>query len=145
MTTTTLDRTAPATTRIGVTRAFTVVGAAITAVAIWGISVPLLGAQLLVRFGSGAAQSVGIDYVIGATVIASLAAWGVLTLLERRTPRAHTIWTALAVVVLIASLSLPLTAATTTSTRVVLVVMHVAVAAVLIVGLRRGGASQQHR
>ena len=144
MTTTTMDRTASA-TRPGLTRAFTVVGAAIASVAIWGISVPLLGAHLLIRFGSGPAQSVGVDYIIGATVIASLAAWGVLALLERRTPRAHTIWTALAVVVLIASLSLPFIAATTTSARVVLIVMHVAVAAVLIVGLPRGGASQQRR
>jgi hypothetical protein len=68
----------------------------------------------------------------------SLAGWGLLALLEKRTTRARTIWTGVAILVLVASLSLPLAAGTTTSTKVALSVMHLAVAAVLISALRRG-------
>lgn len=98
---------------------------------------PLLGAHLVVRFSSGAPQTIGIDFVVGASLVASLSAWGLLALLERRTSRARTIWTAVALVVLPVSLSLPLTAGTTASTRFALALMHVAVATVLIGSLRR--------
>ena len=47
----------------------------------------------------------------------------------------------MAVVVLLASLTLPLSVATTNSTRVALVLMHLAVAAVLIPSLRRASAT----
>jgi hypothetical protein len=106
-------------------------------VAVWAIAVPLLGTHLVIRFGTGAAQSVGLDYVVGATVATSLAAWGLLALMERRTARARTLWTGVAVVVLVLSLSLPLIAATTTGAKAALAVMHVAVATVLILTLRR--------
>ena len=49
--------------------------------------------------------SVRIDLVVvtQVTVVVSLLGWGVLALLERVTPHARTIWTVLAVVVLVAS------------------------------------------
>jgi predicted permease len=127
---------------VGLGRAMTVAAATVAAIAVWAIAVPLLGAHLLIRFGSGAPESIGVDYILGATVITSLIGWGVLALLERRTPRARTIWTALAIVVVLVSLGLPLTAGTTTSTKVVLALMHVAVASVLILGLPRSGMTQ---
>ena len=105
--------------------------------AVWIIAVPLLGLHLGVRFGNGSPQSVGVDFVVGATLIASLLGWGLLAMLERRSSRARTTWTVLAVAVLLVSLSLPLSAGTTASTKAVLAVMHVAAAAVLIPGLRR--------
>ena len=141
MATTTMNHAVPA-DRVARSRALTVAAATVAAVAVWAISVPLLGVHLLVRFGTGATQSVGIDYVAGATVLASLAGWGVLALLERRTARARTIWTGAALVVVLVSLSLPLTAGTTSSTTAVLAVMHVAVAAILIPGLRRTSSAQ---
>jgi predicted permease len=117
------------------------VGAAILAsAAVWVIAVPLLGAHLLIRFGSSAPQTVGVGYVVGATLLASLAGWGLLALLEHRTARARSIWTVAAVVVLLISLTLPLTAGTTTASKVVLALMHIAVAAVLIPVLRGGSA-----
>jgi predicted permease len=142
MATTTMDYPAPRAARVGLGRAMTVAAATVAAIAVWAIAVPLLGAHLLIRFGSGAPESIGVDYILGATVITSLIGWGVLALLERRTPRARTIWTALAIVVVLVSLGLPLTAGTTTSTKVVLALMHVAVASVLILGLPRGGMAQ---
>jgi hypothetical protein len=129
-------------TRLGRTRALGVGGAVLAAVAVWVVAVPLLGVHLLVRFGSGAAETVGVDYVIGATLIASLAGWALLALLERRTSRARSIWTVVAIVVLLASVSLPLSIATTTGSKIVLALMHLAVAAVLIPVLRRVAPSR---
>jgi Family of unknown function (DUF6069) len=129
---------ATATVRVGPARALSVGGAIIAAAAVWVFAVPLLGLHLIVRFGNNAPQTVGLDFVVGATLIASLLGWGLLAMLERRTSRAHTIWTVVAIAVLLVSLSLPLSAGTTTSTKAALAVMHLAVAAVLITGLRGG-------
>jgi|HubBroStandDraft_1064217.scaffolds.fasta_scaffold08373_6 hypothetical protein len=130
-------------TRLGRTRALGVGGAVLAAVAVWVVAVPLLGVHLLVRFGSGAAETVGVDYVVGASVIASLAGWGLLAMLERRTSRARSIWTVVAIVVLLVSLSLPLSVAATTASKIVLALMHVAAAAVLIPVLRLGAVSRK--
>jgi Family of unknown function (DUF6069) len=135
--TTALDFTAPTIARARRTRVLSVAGATLAAVGVWVVAVLVFGAHLLVRFGTGAPQTVGIDFVVGASLTASLCAWGFLALLERRTSRARTIWTAVAVVVLFASLSLPLTAGIAVSTRAALALMHVAAAAVLIPSLRR--------
>ncbi len=136
--TTTMESAAPAIARPTGIRAMAVAGAAIAAAAIWAIAVPLLGVHLLVRFGASAPQSVGLDYVIGASVIGALAGWGLLAWLERRTARARSIWTAVAVVAVLVSVSLPLTVGVSTSTKVTLILMHVAVASVLIPAMRRG-------
>ncbi len=136
--TTTMESTASTIARLNWTRALGVVGAVAAAVAVWAIAVPLLGVELLVRFGTGAPESVGIAYVLGASVIGSLAGWALLVLLERRTSRARTIWTAIAVVAVLLSLSLPLYAGVSTSTKITLAVMHAGVAAVLIPVMRRG-------
>jgi predicted permease len=140
--TTTMRYAAPARARVNRTRALGVVGAVLAAAAVWTIAVPLLGVHLLIRFGSGAPQSIGLDYVIGATVVTSLLGWAALALLERRTQRARQVWTALAVAVVLVSLTLPLIAGTTVATRVALALMHVAVAAVLIPTLRGRSASK---
>jgi hypothetical protein len=134
--TTTGTFASPRTASLLRTRALGVAGAVIAAVAVWVIEAPLLGLNLDIRFGTGAAQTIGIGFVAGATLFASLLGWGLLAILERRTPRARTIWTAIAVVVLLVSLSLPLYAGIATSTKVALAVMHLAAAAVLIPTLR---------
>ena len=136
--TTTRVYTTPATARVGRTRALSVGGAVIAAVAVWILAVPLVGLHLIIRFGNGSPQTIGVDLVVGASLIASLLGWGLLAMLERRSSRARTIWTAVAIAVLLVSLSLPLSAGTTASTKAVLAVMHVAAAAVLIPGLRGG-------
>ena len=137
MATTTIRYAAPA-SRVTRTRALSVAGAVLAAVAVWAVAVPLSGTHLLIRFGSGAAQS--IDYVIGASLAGWLAGWGLLALLERRAARARRIWTGIAFVVVVLSLSLPLTAGTTMSSKAALALMHVAVAAVLIPAMRRSPA-----
>jgi hypothetical protein len=139
-TTTAKDYSSPAIATLARTRALGVGGAILAAVVVWVIAVPLLGVHLLIRFGSGAPETIGVDYVVGATLIASLVGWGLLATLERRTPRAPAIWTVVAVVALLISLSLPLTAGTTTGSKAALALMHVAAAVVLIPVLRGGSA-----
>jgi uncharacterized protein DUF6069 len=118
------------------TRALGVAGAVIAAVAVWVIESPILGLHLDIRFGNAAAQTIGVGFIVGATLFASLLGWAALALLERRTSRARAIWTVLAIVVLLLTLSLPLYAGIATSTKIALSLMHVAVAAVLIPTMR---------
>jgi hypothetical protein len=140
--TTLRDHTTPISARISRTRALTVAGAVGAAVAVWAVAVPLLGLHLIIRFGNGSPESVGIALVVGASLIGSLLSWGLLSLLETRTARAGAIWAVLAIAVLVVSLSLPLTAGVTVSTKIALALMHVAVAAVLIPMLPRGSATR---
>src|SRR5579862_8520041 len=140
ITTTTMERKDPTIAGANRMRALAVAGAAITAVAIWAVAVPVLGTHLMVRFGAGAPQSVGVDYVIGASIIGSLAGWALLALLERRTPRALSIWTGIAAVATLISLSLPLVAGVTSATRITLAAMHVAVGTVIITVIRASQA-----
>ena len=107
------------------------------AVLAWLVAVPIVGIDLLVRPG-GAAQQVGLGSVVTVSLLASLLGWGLLALLERLVPRrAMTAWTVVAVVVLMLSLTGPLTAAANAAVAIALVLMHLVVGAVLIMGLRR--------
>jgi hypothetical protein len=107
-------------------------GGALAAALAWIVEVPLLGIHLNVRFGTGHIQTIAVGQVIGVTVAASLLGWLLLAQLERRTPHARLLWTAIALAVLAASLALPLAAATTTSAAVALIVMHLSVGAAVI-------------
>ena len=120
------------------TRVLGVLGATLAAAAVWALAVPGLGVHLVTRFGSGDAQTVGLGLVLTASLMGSLAGLGLLVVLEKVVSRALTIWTSVAVAVLLASLSLPLVAGTTTSAKGALALMHVAVASVLIATFRRG-------
>jgi len=126
--------TAPAIPDIkhGRARALCAAGGALAAALAWTVEVPLLGIHLNVRFGAGQVQTIGVGQVIGVTVAASLLGWLLLTLLERRTPRARLRWTTIALASLAASLALPLTAATTISAASGLIVMHLTVGAAVI-------------
>ena len=117
-------------------RLLVIIAGAAAATAIWALAT-LFGAQLLVRFGSGAPQAVGLGYVLAGALIAPLLGWALLAFLERRTLRAGTVWTRIALVVLVVSFTLPLAAGITASTRATLMLMHVAVGSVVIAGLRR--------
>jgi hypothetical protein len=119
-------------------RALGVVGAVVAAVTVWAVAVPVLGIELTFRFGNTAPQNVVFWAVVGFTLGASLAGWGILAALERRMSNAREIWTAVALVVLVASLGLPLAGGTTISSKIALAMMHLAAAGVLIPTLRRG-------
>ena len=118
-------------------RAVVVAGAVAAALGVWLVAVPLLGVDLQVQPNGGRAQAVGVGEVVVASLAAALLGWALLALLERRTARALTLWTLAAVAVLLLSLGAPLTTARTASAAIVLVALHLTVAAVVIVGLRR--------
>jgi hypothetical protein len=104
----------------------------------WAVAGPAAGVHLTVRIGSAAAdQHVGPAAVVVASVLAGLAGWALLALLERHAPKARTIWTGIAVAVLAASVLAGPLGGVTTSAKVALAGLHLLVGAVLIVGLRR--------
>lgn len=120
------------------TRAAAVAGATLVAVVVWLVSVPLLGYDLAVeRWDGDGAMTVTPGQVVVTALVASLAAWAALAVLERQTSRARTVWLAGATSILVASLGMPLTAAASTAAAVILALMHVVVAAVLIPTLAR--------
>jgi hypothetical protein len=118
-------------------RAATVLAAVAAAVLAWIVAGPFAGADLTVQQGDRDPMDIGIAPVVLTALIAGLAAWGSLALLEHLTARAATIWTAIAAIALGLSLLAPLTAEAATGTRVSLVLLHLIVGGVLIAGLRR--------
>ncbi|MQA96044.1 MAG: hypothetical protein GEV11_15840 [Streptosporangiales bacterium] len=103
--------------------------------AIWVIAVPVGGVDLAVRTGGGV-QHVGPVATVVSSVIAAVLGFAALALLERRTPKARKIWTALAAGCLLVSLLGPF-GATSGAAMSVLASMHAAVAAVVIITARR--------
>ncbi len=118
-------------------RALVVLGAVVAAVLVWFVAVPLLGNDVTVPASPGATERVdlGVGPVIGTALIAGLLGWALLAVLERFTQRALTVWTVIAVVVLI--VSMPFMPGFSGTERTVLALLHLAVGAMLIVGFRR--------
>ena len=103
----------------------------------WVVAVPLVGVHLVVEPAEDRTQDVGLGMVIATTLMASVAGWGLLALLERITPlRARTTWTLVAGGVLIVSLAGPLTAASDTAAVTTLMLLHLVVGLVLMIGMR---------
>jgi hypothetical protein len=98
---------------------------------IWLIAVPGLDADLTVTTGDGAME-VGLGSVILACVVAGLAGWGSLALLERLTTGAAKIWTLLAVVFTVVSVLGPVVQAQSPEAALTLGAMHLGVGAALI-------------
>ena len=114
-----------------------VLGATAAAVAIWVVATAA-GADLTVSFGPGQAiQKITLINVVVAALVGSLAGWGLLALLRRFTTNARAIWTIIAIIFALLSLGGPLSTISPAGTKAWLVAMHLAVATVTIVGLRR--------
>jgi len=107
------------------------------ALLVW-IVATLAGAHLEVTSPLAGTLTIDVLLTIAAALPAGLAAWGVLALLERLTPRARRIWTIVAVAVLVVSLPPLALLEANLGTKIVLAIMHVAVGLTLIVLLRRG-------
>ena len=116
-------------------RALAVLVATAAALAAWVVAVPLAGVDLAVRNG-GTEQPVGPGAVAVSALLAGLAAWALLAVLERFTRRARSIWTGVAVAVLLVSMVAPLSGGVGTAAKLTLALMHVA-AALVIPALRR--------
>lgn len=112
------------------TRFLYVLAATAAALAVWVVADPVAGVSFHPRHGSVTPAT-----VVGTALGSCLCGWALLAILERRSVRARSVWTATASSVLIASLVDPLSAHAGTGGTVSLVCMHLAVAAVLIPGL----------
>lgn len=120
----------------------TAVGAAVAAaLVVWVVAAPVLRVDLAVPSGTQTMQ-IGVGLVIVNALVAALAGWALLALLERFTSRPRTVWTVVAVLTLLVSFNGPLVAAgaASTATKLTLAAMHLAVGAVLIPML--AGATQ---
>lgn len=115
-------------------RLVVVAGAVVAAVAVYLVATLIAGQDLRgPAMNDRAPAEITVGAVLAASAFVSLLGWALLALLERFTARARTIWTIVALVVLLVSLGGPLTGTgVSTGNRVGLVLLHLAVAAVLI-------------
>src|SRR6478735_691454 len=131
MTTTDLLDQTPRTRRVPLRVDVATAGAAaICAVVTWFFVAVLPGVELVVRTSAGLRSVNGVAVAMTAAV-AALAGMVALRVLARITHRALGVWTALVLLVAIASLLGPL-AAVTTSAALALVTLHSVVAAVVL-------------
>ena len=115
-------------------RSASTAAAACGALLIWLVCDPLAGVDLSVGSGSSV-RTVGPAAVTGASLLAGLAATGLAALLTRATARPRRNWLIAAGVVLAVSLLGPL-GARSAGAGTALIAMHLAVGAILIVGIR---------
>ena len=101
---------------------------------VW-VGARVLGVGLAVHSGSGT-REIGLVSVLVTAAVVTLAAGGLLRVLERRTAGAGRLWTGVALAVLAVSLAGPAGAATL-SAGLALAAMHLVVGGVVIIGLRR--------
>lgn len=113
-----------------------VVGAVVAATAIWLVA-QLTGTELRVTIPGQSAMTIGPIAVVAVSLGAALVGWLALAVLRRFTSRARAVWTGLAIAGLALSLVPLLTVSAEPVARLFLALMHVGVATVLIVGLRR--------
>jgi hypothetical protein len=111
----------------------------LAALAVWGISELVFGVDVRQpAFGPGVPQDLTAGPVVVASLVAGLAAWLALAVLERLTRHARAAWVALATLVLAASLGAPLSGrGIDGESRLVLALLHLTVGALLIVLLSR--------
>lgn len=118
--------------------AATLATAAVGGLLVWAAAVPLGG---LDHELAAAGQHVGPASIIGAVLIGGAAAWLLLALLIRLR-RGRAWWTAVAVAVLVLSLTGPPLSGAGGPVLVTLELMHLVVGIVLILGLRRSAVRQ---
>ncbi|WP_232383540.1 DUF6069 family protein [Actinomadura violacea] len=133
--------TRPAAGGTAIRRSLTVVAAAAAALAVWVVADPVLGAGM-----HAGDQHVGPAMVVVSSLVAGLAGWGLLAVMERRAKRPARTWAITAAVVLGVSLTGP--RAAHGGTFAALTAMHLVVGVIVIVGLAatargRGRASGQ--
>ncbi|MER5762114.1 DUF6069 family protein [Streptomyces sp. NPDC002082] len=137
-TNTRLAATSSATASTWRPRLLTVLGAAAGAAVLF-LAGKAVGVGLAVdqRDGKGPVD-LALGGFIGSAAGAALLGWALLALLERFAPAsARKIWTAVASVVLLASVALPFGVEATSGTKILLALAHLAVGLVVLLGLRR--------
>jgi hypothetical protein len=126
--------TASTTVKCRARRAVTVSAGTAGALLLWVVNDPWAGLDLAVR-QSDTIQHIGPGAVAVTALLAGLAAWALLALLERTTRRPVRTYRIIACIVLVLSLAGPLGSGADTNSRLVLLGMHLTVGAALIIGL----------
>jgi hypothetical protein len=123
-------------------RALAVIAAVVVNAVILSIGRLVTGEFPVATVGSDD-QTIGYVQVVGMTAVNGLVAWGLLALLEWRTSRATTIWTAIAGIMFVLSMLGPIDGGVNTSSKIVLVLLHVGAAATIIPLMRASSASRE--
>ncbi|QEO13828.1 hypothetical protein FLP10_04870 [Agromyces intestinalis] len=126
------DASSPRRRRLG--RLATIGVAAVLALVVWAIAVPVAGVALTVGTGA-AAQTVTPASVAFAVLVPGFAAWGVLALLERFARHARRVFAIIGWSLLALSLLGPVLTGAGGAVLAVLLVMHVVTGATLMIGL----------
>jgi len=127
------------------TRALAVAGSVLAALLIWVVAVPVAGVDLQATGGPGSTELVAVPVgaVLAMSLLAPLAGWALLALLERFTSKAKTAWTVVAIVVLVISYGGPLLGAGIPgSSRLTLALMHTAVGLIVITAFSRSSRNR---
>lgn len=140
MTTTSTRQAGPSLLRY----ASAVSGAVLVTALLWAAA-QSLGVELRVDTRNGQPpQVVGLPIALGSTLVVSLLASAARKSLGRWTDRASTVWTRLAVTVLLVSLAPMAYVQASGSAKATLALMHLAVAAVLVPLLASGSGDRPH-
>lgn len=113
-------------------RVAAVAGALIASLAVYLLAVGPFDVDLTAATGGSPPRSINPAEVILSTLVASLAGWGLLAVLERFASRPARIWLVVALAFLALSMAGPLTGGIGTGSIVAFSIMHLAVAAVVI-------------
>ncbi|MEU8157437.1 DUF6069 family protein [Micromonospora sp. NPDC048986] len=117
-------------------RAAVAAGATVVAVVEFALLNSVAGVDLAVRSANSTRQ-ITVAAVIAATVVAALAGWALLAVLERRTGRSRVWWTSIAVIVLLLSLVVGPPSGVGGAAKATLALLHLSVGVILILGLPR--------
>jgi hypothetical protein len=115
-------------------RALTIAASTAGALLLWAVNAPWAGTDLAVRQGT-TIRPIGPPAIALTALIAGIAAWALLALLERTVRRPAQTFRIIALTVLAFSLAGPLTSGVDTNSRLALLGMHTTVGAALILGL----------
>jgi hypothetical protein len=113
------------------------------ALAWWAILAHAFGITLDAQQGS--LMHIGAGQVFFASAVLAFLGWGLLAILERRTPNARTVWTVVATIVCLTSLGSPLSGGIGVGAKLGLASLHLVVGAIVILGLRRTALTAAER
>jgi hypothetical protein len=114
-------------------RAGAAIGAVLAALVVYALARLAIGDIHQPGFGSSQPKTLSAGFVAIIVAMAALLGWAAIAALERLSTRAVTIWTIATPVVLLTSLSMPLSGhGVSAGNRAALMLMHLAVAAVII-------------
>ena len=136
--------TAPPVSIPRATRPLAVLFALAATLAVWLIA-SLASVDLTVKSESADVQQVGLASVAIATLLAGVAACGLIALLQRVTSRPRTAFIVIAFALLLVSLAGPILLGQTNGARAFLTSMHLAAAGVLIPTLARPAVVRRGR